>query len=229
MQASAVWPSRWGRCAALVGRTLDLSLLVRLDAGEDPASLCTEAELAYSDTRIDARKLTVRTTATGEAGQALIRVTSSAIVDELVVSLTLRAGCKSRSMRRYILLAELPLESSHKALAPSAPPVAAAGNALGSESPSGLFHRLGVRRARAPLAQARGKRWLKRRLPCARSGSLAALRPQPPHRVIGSPAAVTAPPPGRGARLWRSHFAWASRPGASRARRASTRQRRVFC
>ncbi|HQS31320.1 MAG: hypothetical protein B7X59_04315 [Polaromonas sp. 39-63-203] len=124
------------RGAALVGRTLDLSLLARLDAGEDPASLCTEAELAYSDTRIDARKLTVRTTATGEAGQALIRVTSSAIVDEPVVSLTLRAGCKSRSMRRYVLLADLPQESSDKAVAPLplVPPVAAAGNPLATES-----------------------------------------------------------------------------------------------
>lgn len=115
------------RGAALVGRTLDLNLLARLDATEDPTSLCIEAELAYSDSRIDSRKVTVRTTATGEAGQALIRVTSSAIVDEPVVSLTLRAGCKAKSVRRYVLLADLPSESFDKAIPQVVPPVAAAG------------------------------------------------------------------------------------------------------
>ena len=132
------------RGAALVGRTLDLNLLARLDAAEDPTSLCIEAELAYSDTRIDSRKVTVRTTATGEAGQALIRVTSSAIVDEPVVSLTLRAGCKAKSVRRYVLLADLPSESPDKAVAP---PVVVAGNVPAIERPT---------RAVSPVAGAAG-------------------------------------------------------------------------
>ena len=124
------------RGAALVGRPLDLNLLARLDADEDPTALCVEGDLAYSDTRIDARKLTVRTTPTGEAGQALIRVTSSAVVDEPVVSLTLRAGCKSKSMRRYVLLADLPQELSNKTVAPIAPPVVAASNSPAPTSSS---------------------------------------------------------------------------------------------
>ena len=104
------------RGMALVGRTLDLSVLVRLDAGDDAAALCTDAELMYSDTRLDAGKVTVRTSATGEAGQALIRVTSSVIVDEPVVSLVLRAGCSAKNSRRYVLLADLPMQADRKSV-----------------------------------------------------------------------------------------------------------------
>jgi pilus assembly protein FimV len=115
------------RGAALVGRTLDLSVLVRLDASDDAAALCTEVELSYSDTRIDAAKINVRTSATAEPGQALVRVTSSAIVDEPVVNLNLRAGCAAKNSRRYVLLADLPLQAAERPLPviPSAPPAAA--------------------------------------------------------------------------------------------------------
>jgi pilus assembly protein FimV len=111
------------RGAALVGRTLDLSVLARLDANDDAAALCTEAELAYSDTRIDSGKINIRTSPTGEPGQVLIRVTSSAIVDEPVVSLNLRAGCSAKNSRRYVLLADLPLQAAERPLsaAPAAP------------------------------------------------------------------------------------------------------------
>jgi hypothetical protein len=113
------------RGAALVGRTLDLSVLARIDVGDDPAALCTDAELAYSDTRIDSSKISVRTSATGEPGQVLIRVTSSAIIDEPVVSLNLRAGCSSKHSRRYVLLADLPLQAAERPL-PSIPSAAVA-------------------------------------------------------------------------------------------------------
>ena len=114
------------RGTALVGRTLDLSVLARLDAGDDAAALCTDAELMYSDTRLDSGKVTVRTSATGEAGQALIRVTSSVIVDEPVVSLVLRAGCSAKNSRRYVLLADLPMLAAERSLS-SIPPAAVAG------------------------------------------------------------------------------------------------------
>ena len=109
------------RGTALVGRTLDLSVLARLDAGDDAAALCTDAELMYSDTRLDAGKVTVRTSATGEAGQVLIRVTSSVIVDEPVVSLVLRTGCLAKNSRRYVLLADLPMQAADRPLTSLSP------------------------------------------------------------------------------------------------------------
>ena len=151
------------RGTALVGRTLDLSVLARLDAGEDAAALCTDAELMYSDTRLDSGKVTVRTSATGEAGQALIRVTSSVIVDEPVVSLVLRAGCLAKNSRRYVLLADLPMQAAERAL-PSIPPATGTGvspapmgsnraTATGGESGSpGSFGYDGKRSSAPPAA-----------------------------------------------------------------------------
>jgi hypothetical protein len=132
------------RGAALVGRTLDLSVLARLDAGEDAAAMCTEVELTYSDTRIDSSKISVRTSATGEPGQALIRVTSSVIVDEPVVSLNLRAGCSAKNLRRYVLLADLPLQGSDRPLA--AIPIGPASVAGLSPAPSGASRSAGLGR-----------------------------------------------------------------------------------
>ncbi len=114
------------RGTALVGQTLDLSVLARLDAGDDAAALCADAELMYSDTRLGSGKVTVRTSATGEAGQALIRVTSSVIVDEPMVSLLLRAGCSATNSRRYVLLADLPMQAAERPL-PSVSPATVAG------------------------------------------------------------------------------------------------------
>ena len=121
------------RGTALVGRTLDLSVLARLDAGDDAAAFCADAELSYSDTRIDSSKINVRISPTGEPGQALIRVTSSVIVDEPVVSLNLRVGCAARNTRRYLLLADLPLQAAERPL-PSMP--AATGTGV-SPAPAG--------------------------------------------------------------------------------------------
>ena len=109
------------RGTALVGRTIDLSVLARLDAGDDAAALCTDAELMYSDTRLDSGKVTVRSSATGEPGQALIRVTSSVVLDEPVVSLVLRAGCSAKNSRRYVLLADLPIQAAERPLPPISP------------------------------------------------------------------------------------------------------------
>jgi pilus assembly protein FimV len=132
------------RGTALVGRTLDLSIVARLDPSDDVAALCTEAELSYSDTRIDSGKINIRTSPTGEPGQALIRVTSSAIVDEPVVSLNLRAGCSAKNSRRYVLLADLPMQAAERPLPavpaspvpvlPSVPSGSTRGSSAGAES-----------------------------------------------------------------------------------------------
>lgn len=121
------------RGTALIGRTLDLTIPARLDRGEDAATLCIEAELAYSETGIDSRKLTIVTTA-GESGQANIRVTSTAIVDEPVVNLLLRAGCSVKNSRRYVLLADLPVDLVERPV-PGAPVSAAANGATARNRP----------------------------------------------------------------------------------------------
>lgn len=98
------------RGAALVGKPLDMVVPVQLDAGEDAASLCFDAEVFHADTRQDTRRVRVVVEATGQPQTANVRVMSSALVDEPVVTVYLRTGCGQKTTRRYVLLADLPSE-----------------------------------------------------------------------------------------------------------------------
>lgn len=98
------------RGAALVGQPLDMAVQVQVDAGEDASSLCFEAEVFHADTRQDASRVRVLVEATAQPHTANVRILSSALVDEPVVTVYLRAGCGQKTSRRYVLLADLPSE-----------------------------------------------------------------------------------------------------------------------
>ncbi len=110
------------RGAALLGRPLDLSIPAQLDAGDDAGSVCVEADVFHADTRIDASRVSVRTNAAAGSRQASIRVTSSAVVDEPVVTVYLRVGCLQKTTRRYVLLADPPADAAEPV--PTVPTVA---------------------------------------------------------------------------------------------------------
>lgn len=123
------------RGAVLIGRPLDVAVQVQTDAGEDASSQCFEADVFHADTRQDASRVRVQVQASAQAQTANVRILSSALVDEPVVTVYLRSGCKQKTTRRYVLLADLPSEvaASMPAVlgapsaafsAPSAPPTA---------------------------------------------------------------------------------------------------------
>ena len=96
------------RGAALIGRPLDLSIQAVMDAKDDITGLCIDADVFYADNKID--KSRVRVTAEKGANgtmDAVIRVRASALVDEPVVTVYLRAGCQQKIERRYVALADL--------------------------------------------------------------------------------------------------------------------------
>ena len=93
--------------SAVVGHVLEVSALIQTDdAAQGNGSGCVSAELLYGDKSIDSGAIHVKVSPEG-AGQ-VARITSSALVDEPVVTLLLRAGCGRQSTRRYVLLAEAP-------------------------------------------------------------------------------------------------------------------------
>ncbi|MEP6792223.1 MAG: hypothetical protein ABI907_12690, partial [Ramlibacter sp.] len=94
------------RGVALLGRPLDFTIAVTLDAATDEAGLCPEADVFQGDTRVDAGRVAVRLER-GTGREALLRVRSAALVDEPVVTVYLRLGCQQKVTRRYVLLAEL--------------------------------------------------------------------------------------------------------------------------
>ncbi|MDP3828032.1 MAG: hypothetical protein Q8Q74_15880, partial [Polaromonas sp.] len=106
---------------ALVGRTLDISIQAVLDGSESLANTCLGAEVFYADNRVENSRVRVSLEKTGPGQQALIRVRASAVVDEPVVTVLVRAGCGSPMEKRYVLLADLaPQQAS---AAPANPPV----------------------------------------------------------------------------------------------------------
>lgn len=98
------------RGAVLIGQPLELAVQIQLDAGEDPSSLCFEAEVFHADTRQDASQVRVLVEPITPGQMANVRVLSSALVDEPVVTVYLRTGCVQKTSRRYVLLADLASE-----------------------------------------------------------------------------------------------------------------------
>ncbi len=111
-----------------IGRSMDVALALYAEAGEDVAALCLEADVFYADTRQDPRGVSLSFKA-GLPGQpAMLRIASAALVDEPMVTLHVRAGCVHKTSRRYVLLADPPLDLPAPSPAPApapAPPLAA--------------------------------------------------------------------------------------------------------
>ena len=108
------------RGAALVGQPLDVLVQIQLNADEAPTALCLEADVFHADTRQDAGRVRVTVEPTAQANTVNARVMSSSYIDEPMVTVYLRAGCAQKSVRRYVLLADFPSETSLPVLAPSA-------------------------------------------------------------------------------------------------------------
>ena len=122
-----------------IGRSMDVALALSAEAGEDMAALCLEADVFYADTRQDPRGVSLSFKA-GLPGQpAMLRIASAALVDEPMVTLHVRAGCVHKTSRRYVLLADPPLDlpapapAPPLAASPPAPPAPPAASARASE------------------------------------------------------------------------------------------------
>ena len=125
--------------AVWIGRSMDVALALYAEAGEDMAALCLEADVFYADTRQDPRGVSLSFKA-GLPGQpAMLRIASAALVDEPMVTLHVRAGCVHKTSRRYVLLADPPLDlpapapAPPLAASPPAPPAPPAASARASE------------------------------------------------------------------------------------------------
>ena len=98
--------------ATLIGRPLDISVQAVLEAQDDVGSMCVDADVFYADNKLDKSRVRVTVEkSTSASPQALIRIRSSVLVDEPVVTLYLRVGCQLKTERRYVTLAELVSEA----------------------------------------------------------------------------------------------------------------------
>jgi hypothetical protein len=96
------------RGSVLVGRSVNVVVPVQLDAGEPASAVCTEVEIYFADNRLDASKVRSSWQSPEATGEGLLRIQSTVVVDEPVISVLLRAGCIRKTERRYVLLADMP-------------------------------------------------------------------------------------------------------------------------
>jgi hypothetical protein len=104
-----------------IGRPLDMTVPTRF-ASADSRDECVHADVFFGDTRLPPER--VRATIIGtDPRQKRVRIETETLIDEPVVTVSVRAGCQSTVTRSYTLLPELASDQVVAALAarPAAP------------------------------------------------------------------------------------------------------------
>ncbi|MES2949019.1 MAG: hypothetical protein V4858_10805 [Pseudomonadota bacterium] len=129
-----------------VGKPLDLRVQVQFDASEDIQDACMGAEVFYGDTPLDASRVSVLVEpATGGARGPIVRVLSSVLVDEPVITVNFRVGCQQKLSKRYTVFSEVATHvveppvrvPARTAPAAVAPPVVGVATPLAAAAPDG--------------------------------------------------------------------------------------------
>lgn len=96
---------------AVLGQPLDVSFDVRLDSPDDSSAPCMVVDILHGDVRTDPSRTRISVEPTAQPQEVVVRVRSSTIVDEPLVSVILRAGCTQNTTRRYEFLSDFPSEA----------------------------------------------------------------------------------------------------------------------
>lgn len=164
---------------AVIGRPLDISIPVGLDAMDSVADLCPAAEVFYGETRVNERRVELVTSdSRGGAGRVRVRVSSP--VNEAFVSVVLSLGCGQTFTRRFELLTEEPADLAEAAAVPT--PVALAPSTL-------------VKAAPLPPAPPRATPAIERQPVAAAPAAAPAPAPVPAPRRSAAPKRAPAPKP----------------------------------
>ena len=110
------------RGSIVLGRPLDFNVQATVSPNENTASLCLEADVFQADTLINPLRVNVQLLKSGSSGSFMVRVSSSAIVEEPVLTVVIRYGCVAKNSRRYIIFADPPASANDAAPAYSGVP-----------------------------------------------------------------------------------------------------------
>lgn len=107
---------------AVLGESLTLTVPLRLEAGEEVQPECVSAEVLFGDDRVPASAVNVSLVSSG--AERRLRVTTSALVNEPIVTINLKAGCAASITRKFVVLADPPELSTPVASAAPLVPLA---------------------------------------------------------------------------------------------------------
>ena len=168
------------RSTVVLGQALNIAVPVNLAEGETLTNECVSAEIVAGDSKLQAGTVRVRVTQGRDATEGVLRITTTSVVEEPVLTVTVSAGCPARLSRTLVLLADPPLVSTATAAAqapvPALPSVAppAAGSATTPTAPDALA---APSRATRPAAPPRATRTAVRTPPARTAVASAASAP----------------------------------------------------
>lgn len=111
LAASSAHALGFGRVtnATQLGQPLNFAAAVRLEADELLPRECVSAEVQSGDTRLQAGQVRATLEAGPEASERSVRVTTSTLIDEPVVTVSVTIGCNARITRRFVAFIDPPL------------------------------------------------------------------------------------------------------------------------
>lgn len=104
------------RGAAIVGQSFDVTLVAQRIGDQGLSAVCVDAQVFFGDNPIPPNRVsTVIAAGANAAGETLIRIRTSSVVDEPVVTVLVHEGCSQKNTRRYVFLAEVKTDSARQA------------------------------------------------------------------------------------------------------------------
>jgi pilus assembly protein FimV len=92
---------------ALLGKELDVSVAVQYGTEEDVSAGCFAADVRFGDALVESGRLTLKVQPGSQAGTQIVHITSSARIEDAVVTVNLKANCGQKTSRRYVLLSDV--------------------------------------------------------------------------------------------------------------------------
>jgi hypothetical protein len=107
--SGASWALGFGQPSsrATLGDTLRVTIPLRLEAGEEVSNECMAADVYFGEEKV--KPIAVRAEVLpGGSSERVLRVTTTALINEPIVTVYLAAGCKARITRKIVALADPP-------------------------------------------------------------------------------------------------------------------------
>ena len=186
-----------------LGQALNFGAVVRLDADETLARECVSAEVFSGDNKLPAGLVRTAVEGAADANQRNVRITTTTLIDEPVVTVSITLGCIAKVTRRFVAFIDPPV--INLAQAAQTDTTAAPGRAEAAAAPQVAVAKAGGAAPAASLRQGGGAGKApsrsRPRTPSMAPGVASAapipraVTPVPPRKVVLTPrmAAVVRP------------------------------------
>jgi len=104
------WSLGFGRpvSRAILGETFSVTVPVRLESAESLADDCLAADVFFGDDKLPSSAITA-TLLPGQGPERTVRISTTALINEPVVTLYVIAGCKAKVTRKFVAFADPPM------------------------------------------------------------------------------------------------------------------------